>query len=118
MGAGAKCDHFKLEVRACDPKNGRNSYLATYLAKISKVLKCNHNYKCFMPCPFYGSKMILACPNYFGRIPIVLDMSNSFLLGPNHFGQFQIIKISPEKSNLYPTKMIWLDQSQIGLIEG
>ena len=40
-GAGAKCDHFKLDVRtrvrahlnldvrgACDPKNGRNSYLA------------------------------------------------------------------------------------------
>jgi hypothetical protein len=24
-GAGAKCDHFKLEVRACDPRNDRDS---------------------------------------------------------------------------------------------
>ena len=24
---GCGCEHFKLEVRACDPKNGRNSHL-------------------------------------------------------------------------------------------
>ena len=61
-----------------------------------------------------------------------------FWTGPNHFGQVQIIKISPEKSNLtltkmlwtrpkrfgpdqndwYSTKMIWTVQSHFGAIEG
>ena len=45
-GAGAKCDHFKLgvrtliwtcEVRACDPKNGRNSHL------VKTMVFCYHN---------------------------------------------------------------------------
>ena len=54
----------------------------------------------FMLCPFMG-------PNNFGRVPIVLDGSNSFWSGPNHFEQVQIMKISPEKSNLNLTKMIW-----------
>ena len=56
---------------------------------------------------FYGTKIILDRPNNFGRVPIVLDGSNSFWSGPNHFGQVQIIKISPEKSNLNLTKTIW-----------
>ena len=55
---------------------------------------------------FYGTKIILDRPNNFGRVPIVLDGSNSFWSGPNHFGQVQIIKISPEKSNLNLTKTI------------
>ena len=55
---------------------------------------------------FYGSKMILDRPNDFGQVPIVMDMSNLFWSGPNHFGQVQIIKISPEKTNFNPTKMI------------
>ena len=54
----------------------------------------------------YGSKIILDRPNNFGRVPIVLDGSNLFWFGPNHFGQVQIIKISPEKSNLNLNKMI------------
>ena len=45
---------------------------------------------------FYGYKMILDPPNNFGRVPIVLDGSNSFCSGPNYFGQVQIIRISPE----------------------
>ena len=49
---------------------------------------------------FYGSKMILNRSNNFGRVPTILDA------GPNHFAQVQIMKISPEKSNLNPTKMI------------
>ena len=44
---------------------------------------------------FYGSKMILDCPNNFSRVPIVLDGSKSFWSGPKHFGQVQIIKVSP-----------------------
>ena len=55
---------------------------------------------------FYGSKMILDRPNDFGQVPIVMDMSNLFWSAPNHFGQVQIIKISPEKSNLNLTKTI------------
>ena len=39
-----------------------------------------------MPCP-YGSKMIL-------------DGTNMFWSSPYHFGEVQIIKISPENSNL------------------
>ena len=54
---------------------------------------------------FYGSKMILDCPNHFGRVPIVFGGFNSFWSDPNHFGQVQIIKISPEKSDLNLTKM-------------
>ena len=53
---------------------------------------------------FYGSKMILGRPNYFGWVPIVLDRSNLVFWGPNHFGQVQIIEISSEKSNLNLTK--------------
>ena len=44
--------------------------------------------------------MILEHPNDFGRVPNVLDRSDLFWSGSNHFGQVQIIKISPEKSNL------------------
>ena len=51
--------------------------------------------------------------NNFGRVPIVLNGSNSFWLEPNHFGQAQIIKISPEKSNLNLTKMIWTKQFEL-----
>ena len=56
---------------------------------------------------FYGSKIILDHPNHFGRVPIVLDKPNLFWSRPNNFGQVQIIKISPEKSHLNLTKMIW-----------
>ena len=35
---------------------------------------------------------LLDRPNHFGRVPIVLDKSNSFWTGPIHFGQVQIIK--------------------------
>ena len=58
--------------------------------------------------------MILDCPNNFGKAPIVLDGSNSFWSGPNYFGQVQIIKISPEKSNLNLTKRIWTRPKQLG----
>jgi hypothetical protein len=61
-----------------------------------------------MPCPStYRSKMILDRPNHFGRVPIVLGKFNLFWSDPNHFGQVQILKISPEKSDLNQTKMIW-----------
>ena len=63
---------------------------------------------------FYGSKIILDRPNHFGRVPIVLDGSNSLWSGPNHFRQVQIIKNSPEKSNLYLTKMIWTQPKRFG----
>ena len=56
---------------------------------------------------FYGSKMILDCPNNFGQVPIILDGSDLFWSGPNHFRQVQIIKLCPAKSNLNMTKMIW-----------
>ena len=56
---------------------------------------------------FYGSKMVLDSPNHFGPVPIILAGSNLFWSVPNHFGQVQTIKISPEKSNLNLTKMIW-----------
>ena len=63
---------------------------------------------------FYGSKMILDRPNHFGRVPIVLDWSNLFWSGRNHFRQFQIITISPEKSNLNLAKMIWIRPKRFG----
>ena len=40
--------------------------------------------------------------------------SNSFWFGPNHFGQVQTIKISPEKSNMNLTKMIWTQPKRFG----
>ena len=64
---------------------------------------------------FYGSKIILDCPNYFGRVPIILDgpgdgdtsrRAQFILVSPNHLGQAKIIRISPEKYNLNLTKMI------------
>ena len=51
--------------------------------------------------------MILDRPNHFCRVPIILERSNSFCLGPNYFGLVQIMKISPEKSNLNLNKMFW-----------
>ena len=56
--------------------------------------------------------MIFDRPNHFGQVPIVLDRHNSFLSGPNNFEQVQIIKISPEKSNLNLTKTIWTRPKQ------
>ena len=66
---------------------------------------------------FYGSKIMLDQPNNFGRVPIVLDGSNLFWSGPNHFGQVQIIKISPKKSNLNLTKIIWTRTKQFVLVQ-
>ena len=63
---------------------------------------------------FYGSKMILDQPNHFGRVPIVLDRSKLFWSDSNHFGPVQIIKNSPEKSNLNLTKMIWTRPKRFG----
>ena len=63
---------------------------------------------------FYGSKMILDSPNHFGQVPIVLVGSNLFWSDPNHFGQVQIIKISPKKSNLNLTKVIWTRPKRYG----
>jgi hypothetical protein len=63
---------------------------------------------------FYGSKMILDCPNHFGLVQFVLVGSNLFWLGLDHFGWVQIIKISPQKSNLNLTKMIWTWPKQFG----
>ena len=45
-------------------------------------------------------------PNWFCTDQIILDGYNLFWTGPNHFGLVQIIKISPEKSNLSLSKMI------------
>ena len=59
--------------------------------------------------------MILDRLNHFGRVPIILGRSNLFWLGPNHFGQAEIIKISPEKSNMNLTKMIWTRPKQFAL---
>ena len=76
--------------------------------------------------------------NRFGRVQFVLVESKSCWTGPNHVGQVQIIKISPEKSNinltkmiltqsklfghdqnnLYPSKIIWTVQNHFGSIEG
>ena len=58
--------------------------------------------------------MILDCPNCFGRVQNVLVESKSLWSGPNHFEQVQIIKISPEKSNLNLTKRIWTQPEQLG----
>ena len=56
---------------------------------------------------FYGSKMILT-------VQIILVEYLSFWTGPNHFGQVQIIKISPEKSNLSLTQMISKENINLG----
>ena len=84
---------------------------------------------------FYWYKMILDHPNNFDWVPIVLDGSNSFWSGPYHF---EIIKISPAKSNLnltqmictwpeqfapdqnnfYSSKTIWTVQNHFGTLEG
>ena len=75
--------------------------------------------------------MIYDRPNHFGRIPLVLDVSNLFCSGPNHFEQVQIIKLV-QKSNSNLNKMTWtqpknnfvpiqenLDSPKIfGLVEG
>ena len=62
--------------------------------------------------------MILDLPKDFGWVPIVLDGFNLLWSDPNYFGQVQIIKISPEKSNLNLTKMIWTIQNHFWSIEG
>ena len=87
---------------------------------------------------FYRSKMILDCPNCFGKVQIVLVRSKLFWSGPNHFGQFQIRlfwtsfynlnlskmisklpkQIGPVQNDLYSTKMIWTVQNHFGPIEG
>ena len=53
-----------------------------------------------MPCPSMCQKYILNLLNHFGRVPIILS-------DPIRFGRVQIIKTSPEKSNLNLTKIIW-----------
>ena len=62
-----------------------------------------------MPCPSMGAK-------WFWTIQIILVEygSNSFWSDPNHIGQVQIIKNSPEKSNLNLTKIIWTQPKRFG----
>ena len=62
--------------------------------------------------------VLLWVQNDFSQVPIFLDGSNLFWSCPNHFEQVQIIKISPEKSNLNLTKMIWTKPKRFGPIEG
>ena len=66
---------------------------------------------------FYAFKMILDCPNHFGRVLIVLDRSNSFWLGPNHFEKIQIIRFGPENSNLNLTTTIWTQPKQFAPVQ-
>ena len=47
-------------------------------------------------------------------VQIDFGPSKSFWSSTNHFGQVQIIKISPEKSNLNLTKRIWTRPKQLG----
>ena len=63
---------------------------------------------------FWKSRMILDPLNHFGQIPIALKGCNSFWSGANHFEQVQIIKISPEKSNLNLTNIIWTQPKRFG----
>ena len=60
------------------------------------------------PLPFYGVQ------NDFWAVKIILVKYQSFQSGPNHFGQVHIVKISPEKSNLNLTKVIWTVQNNFG----
>ena len=98
-----------MRINSTIAKFGKNIHLvriysnsATYYLLLTNALS------------FYGSKMILYRPNNFGRVPIVLDVSNLFWLGPNNFRQVQIIKIGPEKHNLNLTKMIWTRPKRFG----
>ena len=60
---------------------------------------------------FYEYEKFLDRPNHFGRVPIILDGSNSFWLGPNNFGS--------DPNNLHLTKRISTLPKQIfGPIEG
>ena len=63
-----------------------------------------------MPFPSTGPKL-------FWTVQIILVEYQSFWMGPIHFGQVQIIKISPEKSNLNLTNMIWTQPKRIGLVQ-
>ena len=68
-----------------------------------------------MPCPSMGTKL-------FWTVQIILLEYQSFWTGPICFGwvqiyhsrQVQAIKISPEKSNLNLTKIIWTRPNQFG----
>ena len=73
-------------------------------------------------------KRLVLNQKLFGRSKIILDHSNHFgRVHTNHFGQVQfvlvqinldrlskIIKISPEKSNLTLTKMLWTQPKRFG----
>ena len=74
-----------------------------------------------MPCPFIithcSPKLFLTRPNNFGLVPIAFAGSNSFWSGPNHFEHVQIIKFSPDNSNLNLAKMIWIRPKRIGPVK-
>ena len=69
-----------------------------------------------MPWASMGLNDLRPSKNIWGLVPIVLDGPNVFSSGPNHF--IQVMKISPEKSNLNLAKMIWTVQNHFGPIEG
>ena len=82
--------------------------------------------------------MVLDRRNTLGRVPIVMNGSNSFWLDPKSFWIGPNDKNNPEKSNLnltkriwalpkefgpnqnnlYPSKIIWMVQNHFGPIEG
>ena len=66
-----------------------------------------------MPCPSMGPKLFRV-ENYLVKYQIGLGGTNLFWSGSNNFGQVQIIKISPEKSNLNLTKIIWTRPKRFG----
>ena len=61
-----------------------------------------------MPCPSMGPKL-------FWTVQIILVGYQTFWMGPIHFNQVQIKQISPEKSDLNLTKIVWTRPKQIVL---
>ena len=70
--------------------------------------------KSLMPCLSIGPKWFWTVQIVLLKVPIFLDRSNLFWSCPNHSVWVQIIKISPEKSNLNLTKMIRTQPKQFG----
>ena len=105
--------HWSKQVNTCIEE--RNFVLFALFVEpnvhtILNNLKLQHIYAL----SFYGSKIILDCPNYFDRIPIVLDGPNSFWSSSSQFGQIQIIKINPEKYYFNLTKINLTRPNQFG----
>ena len=101
----ATLDIFRPHAKNIKGKSFKNIFSKAHLF----FKQCLHHLQLTQALSSYMSKIILDCPNCFGRVQIVLVRSKLFWSGPNHFGEVQIRLFW---TNFFNLDLFKMDQSK------